>query len=263
MKAMVRKVIAYTKVLLKTKTAYKAELVMSLLSFPVYLGVLYFLWTHVYVQTSMPMGFESLMVYYSLIYFFGAIIPGRNIFSLFENGIRRGGLAAQMLRPLNLLAQMVSRPLSSAVFNMVAMLPILVAALWFFSFVPSIVNVLVSAWLIAIAFFIAFFLFCAFAALAFWLERSRGLLNALQSLVKAFAGTIVPLSFLPGWFQDASVYLPFRFMASVPANAFLGNVPLSEVLTLSVIGIFWVVVTYSFAVWVLGKGLKRYTGYGV
>ena len=86
-------------------------------------------------------------------------------------------------------------------------------------------------------------------------------LTTLEEMVNAiFSGRVAPLAFLPFGFQAAADYLPFKYLAFIPAQIFVGHIPLSDIPKIFMIGLLWVAVLglLTYGIWY--RGLKRYEG---
>lgn len=86
-------------------------------------------------------------------------------------------------------------------------------------------------------------------------------LTTLEEIVNAiFSGRLAPLAFLPFAFQAAANYLPFKYLAYVPAQIFVGQIPLTDIPKTFGIGFIWVVIL-GFTTWFIWRqGLRKYDG---
>lgn len=86
-------------------------------------------------------------------------------------------------------------------------------------------------------------------------------LTTLEEIVNAiFSGRLAPLAFLPFAFQAAADYLPFKYLAYVPAQIFVGQIPLTDIPKTFGIGFAWIAF-FGLATWFMWKkGLRRYDG---
>jgi ABC-2 type transport system permease protein len=57
--------------------------------------------------------------------------------------------------------------------------------------------------------------------LAFWLEEITPVFWIYQKLVFTMGGLFLPLEMFPAWLRDVARWLPFQFIAYVPARAFV------------------------------------------
>ena len=58
---------------------------------------------------------------------------------------------------------------------------------------------------------------------AFWTSDARGVLYLTNTVIMFFSGFIVPLNFFPPWLAAIANALPFRGLAQMPINVYLGK----------------------------------------
>ncbi len=86
-------------------------------------------------------------------------------------------------------------------------------------------------------------------------------LSTLEEMVNAiFSGRLAPLAFLPFGFQIAADYLPFKYLAFVPAQIFVGQIALTEIPKIFAVGLLWIVILAALTQVIWYHGLKRYEG---
>ncbi len=96
-------------------------------------------------------------------------------------------------------------------------------------------------------------------SLAFWTTDARGILYLTNTLLMFFAGFIVPINFFPAWLRTLAEALPFRGLAQVPINVYLGKMTgpaLARVLGEQVL---WLIAWVLIGRWVLGRMVQRLT----
>ena len=60
-------------------------------------------------------------------------------------------------------------------------------------------------------------------SLAFWTTDARGLIYLTNTFILFFSGFIVPLNFFPPALRAVAELLPFRALAHLPINVYLGK----------------------------------------
>lgn len=86
-------------------------------------------------------------------------------------------------------------------------------------------------------------------------------IQTLEEIVNSiFSGRLAPLAFLPFGFQAAANYLPFKYLAFIPAQIFVGQIPLGEVPKIFLIGLLWIVILATLTQFMWSRGLKHYEG---
>ena len=97
----------------------------------------------------------------------------------------------------------------------------------------------------------------------FWIGDVKSL-NTIEEIVNViFSGRLAPLIFLPVALQGAAEILPFKFMAFVPAQIFLGQITLAEVPKVLGIGLAWTVSLGLILAILWRRGIKGYDGFGM
>jgi len=75
----------------------------------------------------------------------------------------------------------------------------------------------------------------------FWTLQNFGVLAIIRLVQNLFAGAIVPLWFLPGWFQTLSSWLPFEASLHVPISLYIGRIEPSGAGRYVLVQVVWVV----------------------
>lgn len=96
-------------------------------------------------------------------------------------------------------------------------------------------------------------------ALAFWTTDARGLNYLANTVILFFAGFIVPLNFFPPWLQTVAAALPFRALAHVPANVYLGKLSGAEIAATLALELAWAAGLMLVGRWTLGRMVRRLT----
>lgn len=182
--------------------------------------------------------------------------------------IRSGGVAYELLRPLDLYAMWYARTLAfraaSTALRMAPMflfamllLPALGLGDWALrvpasspalaAFLASaLLTVLLSA---AITMFMHVVLVVAISG--------EGINRLMPGVVSVFSGLVVPLPLFPEWLQPFLHWQPFRGLADVPFRIWTGHVPLAEVPTELALQAFWVLAITLLGRWLLGRAVRQ------
>lgn len=95
--------------------------------------------------------------------------------------------------------------------------------------------------------------------LAFWTTDARGLLYLANTAIMFFSGFIVPLNFFPPQLAAIATALPFRALAQVPINVYLGKLTLVELVPIVVNQLAWVIALALVGHLVLSRMIRRVT----
>jgi len=86
------------------------------------------------------------------------------------------------------------------------------------------------------------FLIVYISALAcFWTKSYVGVVWARNAIVGLLSGSLIPFSFMPGWFAATAVWLPFAGMCSTPGLLLVGHVSGVRAGLLVGVQFFWLV----------------------
>lgn len=94
---------------------------------------------------------------------------------------------------------------------------------------------------------------------AFWTSDARGVLYLTNTMIMFFAGFIVPFNFFPPWLAQIANALPFRGLAQVPINVYLGKLSGLQIATFAVQQVAWLVVLILGGRFMLARMVRRVT----
>lgn len=99
-------------------------------------------------------------------------------------------------------------------------------------------------------------------SLAFWTSDARGITYLTSTVIMFFAGFIVPLNFFPTWLARIAALLPFRALAHLPVNVYLGKVAGPALAAALGQQALWLVALALAGRWLLGRMVRRVTLHG-
>jgi ABC-2 type transport system permease protein len=198
---------------------------------------------------SPPMAFADVVTYIWLGQAFLALLPWNHDLEL-ERQIREGGVAYELLRPVDLYAFWSMRTLATRIASTsLRAIPILLVAgvilpltgLSDWGLAPP--DSLASAALFAVAMFVAIGLGCAITMLVhvslLWTISGDGMARLIPSLVTVFSGMVIPLPLFPAWSQPILDLLPFRGLVDVPFRIYSGDIPVGEAMAPILLCTIW------------------------
>jgi ABC-2 type transport system permease protein len=119
---------------------------------------------------------------------------------------------------------------------------------------------------IALAFLMNFYINYMIGLTSFWLVQSNGIRNAFMLVSSIFSGALIPLTFFPEWLQTIQFFLPFQYIAYMPAMVFTGQYSLGGIhLTMGqVVGLQAIAVLITFLIneLVRRSAMKQFTAVG-
>lgn len=105
-----------------------------------------------------------------------------------------------------------------------------------------------------LSFMIYYLITYSLGLLGFWYFRVFHLDFVLDSTIRFFSGSLIPLWFFPEFLQNVSSYLPFELIYFIPISVFLEQLALSEV-PFVLLRYFVYMIAFSFlivGIWRLG-----------
>ncbi|GEM_PF-3044052 len=182
------------------------------------------------------------------------------------NTIRNGNLSRYLIRPYSftgdyLMSQMMSNCfrflITGTIFTAILLfssLPIFSAFKW--TLVPYFFLLLIPGVLIQ------YLVFYNAALMAFWMEEGWGMTFLIRVLAEVAAGSFIPLTlFAPSW-QTIFNLLPFKYIIAVPVSMLLGRIPVSDLPSIFMGSIAWLVGLSILTGCVWKAGVRHYSAVG-
>lgn len=232
-----------------------------------------FLWGAVY-QASGPRDSKVLngytygdMVAYSLLVMVGrafSSMPG--LTTGIARDIREGAIKKFLVQPIDLLDYLFwHRVAHKLVYYFVAFLPfglVFYLCREYFRGWPDVWFVLGALVSLVLAFLIGFLIESLMGLCAFWFLEVSSLVFVYMLLSYFLSGHMLPLDWLPKPYSDAIRWLPFKYLAFVPAAVWLQKYDHMQLLFELIQGFAWVLVLFMLNRVALSRGLRRYSAYG-
>ena len=174
--------------------------------------------------------------------------------------VRTGGVAYELLRPLDLYWQWFCRALAwrTAATSLRAVPMFIVAGLFFGLRLPA-SPACFAAYVLSMAGAVA--LSCAVTNLLnvsmMWTISGQGISQLLPAAVYVLSGMVIPIPLFPDWAQGVLEFLPFRALVDTPIRLYLGHIPLSELVPVLAHQLAWVLAFVALGRWLLARGTRR------
>lgn len=142
-----------------------------------------------------------------------------------EQAVRTGQIALDLMRPVHLFYQYMSREWGQIAYQTVyKFLPIYILYFIIFSLqVPHELSIYI--WTAVALGFAAYLNICLnylIGAAALWTVESRWLYWLNYALSMLLSGLFIPVEFLPSWLQTISFCSPYPYLLYIPARIYLG-----------------------------------------
>jgi len=99
--------------------------------------------------------------------------------------------------------------------------------------------------------------------IAFWADNVWSLLVMLRFSTSFFGGGLIPLELFPPQFREATQYLPFPYLLSMPIQIALGRVTAEHAVQGLLVLLAWSVLALFLMKSIWKRGLKQYSGVGI
>jgi ABC-2 type transport system permease protein len=233
----------------------------------IFFGLVFIMVFEAFFESSsspQPMSQVDVITYIWLGQAFIMILPW-NVDRDLQTLVRSGGVAYELLRPMDLYSAWFSRAIAlrtaPAIMRSVPLL--VIAALFLDLSAPESLSaglafgitmigaVLLSA---AITNFISISLM--------WTVSGEGVSGLAPAVVMVFSGMIVPIPFFPDWAQTMIRIMPFSGLVDTPYRLYLGHLPASDLGMLLGHQLLWTLAFILLGRWMLSRGLRRLTVQG-
>lgn len=230
---------------LRMSLAYRSQVLWSVVALIAQVFLLRMIWTSMYGTRPSAGGLtlEALLAYLTVVNLqVFAMTPSVSRIAHFR--IRTGTVFFDLARPVGYLWQMAFWQAGNSWGGVLLMAPAIPVVLLVGSVVaPSALWAYVVT--LALGYVIGVMLTLLVCLIGFWMMET-GAISLLYRLVSQFfAGTMVPLTFFPGWLGWLADVLPFKYLGYVPAAIYVGRVAGPEILKAVVVEVAWVVALYG------------------
>lgn len=252
---------------------YRADFVFATLVRFLPIVTQVFLWGAIY-QASGPRDSKMIngytfgdMVAYSLLVMVGrafSSMPG--LTTGIARDIREGAIKKFLIQPIDMLDYYFwHRVAHKLVYYIIAFVPFGIV-FWlcrdYFVAGPDLWIVLGAIVSLILAFLIGFLIESLMGLCAFWFLEVSSFVFVYMLFSYFLSGHMLPLDWLPAPFSDAIRWLPFKYLAFVPAAIWLHRYDHHDLLLELTQGIVWVVVLFALNRLALSRGLRRYSSFG-
>jgi len=182
--------------------------------------------------------------------------------------IESGGIAYELVRPLNLYFLWFAKTIGMRVSNVILRFWPIIAVAFFF---PKPYNLSLPASLLAFVLFL-FALWCGtmmatiFMLLLYMIGLYTvsilGIVGFASIFAQILAGQYVPIALMPGFLQKAVYLSPFAYVSDFPFRVYSGNIAGRAALTGFCVEIVWIIALFGAGIILLRKGIKRVVSQG-
>lgn len=180
-----------------------------------------------------------------------------------SESIISGNVSYEFIRPLNIYFVWFSKLLANKIAGTaLRFLPILCVAI----LLPSEYRIGLPASLLSFVLFLVSMILGTFLTVGtgmliyvimFYTTSSKGLFNVYAVIAEFFAGSVIPIPFMPETLQKICYILPFRLSFDLPYRVYCGNISVAEGAVSVIIQLFWIIVITLLGNYMLSKISKK------
>ncbi len=208
---------------------YRAELAMRAVQMVLFMGVFMALWTTAFAVSGRAelSGYSLAEVVWYLAMTETITLSSSRVFVEISEAVKAGDLAYTLARPLSYPFYQVANSLGNSAprFLLNLLTGAVVVGLGTGQFAGDLPGLLAFLGTAALALLLDALIAVLIGLLAFWIEEVMPVFWIYQKLLFTVGGLFLPLEMFPDWLQRAVKWLPFQFVAYVPARAFVAFEP--------------------------------------
>lgn len=209
---------------------------------------------------SVPMNLNQLISYIWLGQAFYALTYIYHKDKEIINMITTGNIAYELTKPGNLYFKWFAKIYGSKLASvLVRILPIVLVALIlpvpYRLIIPNITTIIVFIITLLLGSILITAIVTLYHVLIIYTLEPNGILSCFRVIAELFAGSIVPIPFLPKVLQAISKILPFQYISDIPYRVYVGNVSIS--INVILLQIMWIIITFLIGLFVTKKALKK------
>lgn len=227
-----------------------------------------FLWIAIFANNPLPPGYtlRSLITYYVIL----AVVSSGFISHAarhIRDHIMSGDLSRRLVLPFPLFAYFAMAEISykyiSGIISALSLILLYIFARDYFIFPSSVLQWLMFIASVGITFVISHLFQYLIGLSTFWLEDINAFQTTEEIIATVFSGRLAPLVFFALPIQQAADYLPFKYLAYIPAQIFVGNITANQWWSTFAPALVWILglSLVIHAVW--RRGLRRHEGFGL
>lgn len=221
--------------------AYRSNIIWTVVTLIAQVFLLRMIWTSVYGarQEAAGLSLESLLAYLTLANL-QAFATSPSVVRIAHFRIRTGTVFFDLARPTGFVQQMTAWQVGNTWGGLLILAPAVPVVLLVGS-ITAPANLAAYLVTLVLGYAIGVMISLLICLIAFWMMEtwSIGLLYRLVS--QFFAGTMVPLTFFPGWLGSLAEALPFKYMGYVPAAIYVGSLTGSKITEALLVEVIWIV----------------------
>lgn len=178
--------------------------------------------------------------------------------------IQQGRLSMELMRPVHPILSDVAFFAGWKVVVIVLWLPLaaFLALIFRPELSPTLLEGVIFFFAIWGAYLIRTMLLSLLGMLTFWTTRVSAIFELYFALELVLSGRLVPMTLMPGWVQQLSWFLPFRWTFGFPIEALVGQLSTAELLGGLGMQVLWIGIGWALVRLAWRAGIQRFSAVG-
>jgi len=215
--ADIKKHLIFIQVAKINKKVFLPNLLNDFLTLPIRFIILCVVWFAIFKALNVEV-INSFSVWGMILYYFvfSVILQltmyYRQLPYVVWSEITKGDMSRFICRPISYIRYHFFYGLGYTFYSSIICVPaIIIFSLFFLSGIDQLLYLLLSIVSIIGGIVVTFYIYINIGLLTFWTESIFGYRDLILHLGAIFAGSIIPLSFMPKTIQNITMFLPFRY----------------------------------------------------
>ena len=249
--------------------AYRLRYFVGIITYLLFVTVHYFIWQAVFSnhQPGATINGFTLaeMITYISVGWVARSLYFSNIDVEMNQMVLSGEISNSLIQPVNFRLMMLTQAAGESLFRLVFFTwPIAIVLLLLYPIMPPASMLAGVLFLVSTVFSFLIFAEINFiiGVMAFYLKSIDGVMRAKYFLIQLLSGLILPISFYPEWLQLIFDYLPFKIIAYVPLQLYLGKIPNNQLPVVFFNQILWWLLLFVLGRWLWSRAIARLTVQG-
>lgn len=235
-----------TKIKIQSALAYRLDVISSIALQCLVMFSVSFFWIALYgsQQNAAGVARDSMLTYTVVSSVMDSLFT-RGVEDRIVQSVRRGNIAVDLIKPVNLFGMYLAEDLGSAAAAFFQQaLPVLVIAAVFIKFPMPASGLHLLLFFISFLFSYAInWLFAAiFSMWAFTAIQMGPMREVKNHLIRLLSGSIIPVWFFPGWLQSVLNILPFPYIYQLPLGIYIGKYDFRSIMAHMAVQAAWTTV---------------------
>ncbi|HPZ08360.1 MAG TPA: ABC-2 family transporter protein [Candidatus Eremiobacteraeota bacterium] len=239
----------YLRVAFLTMLAYRIQYFIGVINYLIHVAVYYFIYKALYTGGGNINNYSLTdMATYIAIGWISKSLYLNYLDHDIADEVKSGKMAIDLIKPVDYQVMNYARGLGQSAFRLLFFMPpVLVATFVVFPVHPP--SSIYNLFLFFLSTFLSLLIYLGInffmGLISIYTISIEGILYPKNMMIELFSGLMVPIDWFPLWFQHVSSLLPFKYIAFVPLNLYLGRIDVSVAYSALLVQLLWVIILFA------------------